>query len=115
MRNNRRRDPEYQERYLENAITPDSDLTRKARQRDKVIRRLYGLSLEAVKAMYVGQKGLCALCHQPMAFDELRIDHSHKTGIVRGLLHNKCNIFLGYSGDSVERLVQAIEYLTQNF
>lgn len=43
------------------------------------------------------QKGLCALCFQPLADGPYRenIDHCHYTDKVRGLLHENCNIRLG--------------------
>ena len=39
------------------------------------------------------QRGLCAICGDGKS---LRVDHSHKTGVFRGLLCNVCNKTLGH-------------------
>lgn len=41
------------------------------------------------------QEDNCALCKEPLN-GKVVIDHNHSTGMVRGLLHNKCNMVLGY-------------------
>ena len=41
----------------------------------------------------------------------LHIDHCHKTGKIRGLLCESCNLGLGKFKDSEELLKKAIEYL----
>ena len=41
----------------------------------------------------------------------LVIDHNHRTGQLRGLLCNKCNIGIGYFGEDVWILASAIKYL----
>jgi len=41
----------------------------------------------------------------------LCIDHDHNTGIVRGLLCDKCNHLLGNATDSIKILLGAIKYL----
>lgn len=41
------------------------------------------------------------------------IDHDHKTGKIRGLLCNLCNIGLGAFKDNINFLQNAIEYLTK--
>lgn len=38
------------------------------------------------------QKGLCGLCHEPFKEGQTpHIDHDHKTGYVRGVVHAYCN------------------------
>lgn len=41
------------------------------------------------------QNGKCALCLLPCTPTDARLDHDHKTGAVRGVLHNGCNALLG--------------------
>lgn len=40
------------------------------------------------------QRGLCALCGQPIINDAV-LDHDHKTGFIRKVLHRGCNAMLG--------------------
>ena len=41
------------------------------------------------------QGHLCALCNEIVATGEAVLDHDHKTGLVRGVLHRGCNSLLG--------------------
>jgi len=54
------------------------------------------------------QNNLCAICKSPTA-GTLAIDHDHKTGLVRGGLCYRDNIFLGSL--TIEFLEKALEYL----
>src|SRR5258705_11429755 len=61
------------------------------------LKRLYGLSIEDFDKMFQKQKGLCAICKNPQSesIKSLAVDHCHKTGKVRGLLCNGCNLSVG--------------------
>ena len=93
--------------------------TESCSNRARKIRRRYNLEPEEVVAMYKQQQGRCAICRikgdvTEMGFTEkttLVIDHSHKTGNVRGLLCYKCNSGLGMFKDSKKSLSKAIDYL----
>lgn len=79
----------------------------------------YGLSLEGYDKMFARQNGCCAICgrHQFEFNRHLDIDHNHKTGKIRGLLCNTCNMALGaLFADTlgILNLQKAIEYLIQN-
>lgn len=37
----------------------------------------------------------CALCGLPCSFDQAVLDHDHQTGLIRGVIHNNCNVVLG--------------------
>ena len=43
-----------------------------------------------------------------------RIDHDHKTGKIRGILCNRCNMLLGRAVDNRFILIKAINYLNKN-
>lgn len=46
--------------------------------------------------LHITQVGLCALCGKPFSTKNPGVvDHDHKTGHVRGLLHRGCNAALG--------------------
>jgi hypothetical protein len=68
----------------------------------------YGLTVEEHDAMIVSHGGKCAGCAVEA---ELRIDHDHVTGRVRGLLCHNCNVTLGLLKDSPERLEALASYL----
>lgn len=58
---------------------------------------------EIYASLFEAQDGLCALCDQPETIIDKRtgelhrlsMDHSHTTGIIRGLLCRRCNYALG--------------------
>jgi hypothetical protein len=61
-----------------------------------------------------GQKGRCAICKSLTPGQNHKhfcIDHSHKTGKIRGLLCHKCNHGIGSFDDKPKLLQQAIYYL----
>lgn len=65
-------------------------------------------------AAYLEQQGhVCAICKttNPKGRGKWHIDHCHKTGKIRGLLCNLCNLGLGAFRDSPEALVEASKYL----
>ena len=73
----------------------------------------YGLSLESYRFLLIGQGGGCAICGRSENgkrhnFD---VDHDHESGVVRGLLCNRCNRLLSNAKDSIDILKAAIKYL----
>lgn len=58
------------------------------------------------------QGGVCAICGEPPTSGKtLCIDHDHKTGRLRKLLCDPCNMALGLFTDSIFKLNSAINYL----
>lgn len=78
---------------------------------DKHLRLRYGISKLDYNEMFHSQNGMCAICST--SFLKLHVDHSHKTGEVRGLLCGSCNRGLGLLKDNTEFLLKAIEYLNK--
>jgi cytochrome c peroxidase len=84
-------------------------------QRRAELKRLYGITLEDYADMFSKQNGVCAICKEECTTKKsLSVDHSHKTGKVRGLLCNGCNTSLGRFKDDVVVLKAAIKYLEDN-
>lgn len=83
------------------------------RQRNKHLKKKYGLSLEAFDAMLVQQGGRCACCKSPDPKTKLGwcVDHNHKTGEVRAILCRPCNQTIGYCGENVARLQMLSSYI----
>jgi len=98
-------------KYAKETMTPN-------RIRDRDFRYKYGITLNQYYQMFRDQKGLCAICHNPETRIDLktgqsillRVDHDHKTGDVRSLLCNKCNIALGIMGEDSVRINALADY-----
>ena len=52
--------------------------------------------------LLINQQGLCALCETPI-IDDAVLDHDHKTGIIRCVLHRGCNALLGKIENNMAR------------
>jgi len=85
--------------------------------------REYNITKKEYDKLYQEQNGQCAICgkicksHFDLEKKNIKIfniDHSYKSGKVRGLLCNKCNLLLGYCEDNIEILLSAIKYLKKN-
>ena len=69
----------------------------------------YGVEVECLVAVLA--RGVCDICGGDV---DLRIDHDHASGAVRGLLCHHCNVGLGFFRDQPERLTRALQYLTED-
>lgn len=49
------------------------------------------------------QNYLCALCQQPLTVEEAVLDHDHKTGAIRGVIHRGDNMLLGKIENNMAR------------
>lgn len=85
-------------------------------QRDRTLRRKYGISAGEYATLAAAQNGLCRICLNPPPPEQrgLVVDHCHSTGAVRGLLCNNCNALLGMAADDATRLRRAIDYLERS-
>ncbi len=71
----------------------------------------YDMTPEQYTAALVGQSGRCDVCGEPMKRPV--VDHNHETGVFRALIHQRCNIGVGYIEDK-ELCQQAISYLKRH-
>ena len=78
------------------------------------LRRTFNLTEEEYDHMFKQQTGLCLICDRTSPQENLMIDHDHTTGKIRGLLCRRCNLLLGYAGDSPDILQRAERYLRSN-
>ena len=100
------------ERYLKNqrAYKEKNRARIQAENRERHLRKTYGLTPDQYQAMNSAQNGLCAICSRPEA-GGLHIDHDHTTGSVRGLLCGRCNKAIGLFDDDPFRIQAAGVYL----
>lgn len=80
------------------------------RARNDRLKHLYKITVADYNAMVEKQGGGCAICYTVPPY-RLFVDHDPKTGRVRGLLCNRCNIALGYAFNNAELLRRMAEYL----
>ena len=52
---------------------------------------------------YSEQNGLCNLCFEHMDPSEAVLDHDHKSGQLRGVLHRGCNAYIGSMENNLAR------------
>ena len=87
-------------------------------RRDKKYRAKYGLSLVGYNELLESQDYKCAICKTRKPGEKnkhLVVDHCHKTGKVRGLLCQSCNVGLGYIEKMRRNLSLVFEYLDRDF
>lgn len=78
----------------------------------------YGLSMDEFRSMLSKQEWKCAICGASFGLElgeakNAHVDHDHKTGQIRGLLCQKCNMGLGCFVDNKGYLTNALSYLEQ--
>lgn len=78
------------------------------------------------EALREAQLNACALCGEYVAPDEAVLDHDHKAGHCRGVLHRGCNAMLGHIennrprhkllGGRLKRMLAAVfEYIHKDY
>jgi len=81
-------------------------------QRIYLLQKKYGLTVKAFEVMLAGQGGVCAACgSDKWGARGPVVDHSHKTGKVRGILCSRCNLFFGQIEDNSQVLQAMLDYL----
>ena len=82
------------------------------KNREAGLKSRYGLPFGSYDRMFDTQGGKCAICDEPHTRGKLVVDHEHETGKVRGLLCYRCNNAIGFLGESHERIMRVIDYLS---
>jgi hypothetical protein len=88
------------------------------------LKRKYGITLEKYKELVEAQNGVCKICggitpnrdwkDGRKQWLQLFVDHDHKTGKIRGLLCNTCNVGISLLKDDIRLLESAIRYLKES-
>ena len=109
----------YREKHLEQVRAYDARRRNEKRHEYHAyfLKYKYGITAEYYAAMLKAQNGICAIpgCGNDGSEDKRRrrlfVDHSHKTGVVRGLLCCNCNRVLGMLKESPVLLRGLLAYL----
>ena len=77
----------------------------------------YGLARKDIKRLWEQQSRKCLICRTILIFGSSGeknacVDHSHKTGKIRGILCSACNTGIGLFKESPKLLKRAIGYLS---
>ena len=85
----------------------------KDKRRDYDLQRNYGIDNDTYLQMLLEQNGCCKICgiSEKDNKSKLHVDHSHKTGKVRGLLCSRCNTAIGKFKEDPEIIKRAIAYI----
>lgn len=85
--------------------------------RAKTLERRYGITREQYNALLAVQGFRCAVCKTSDPGSKHRtfaVDHCHRTGAVRGLLCNNCNIGMGRLRDDPDLVLAARAYIVRH-
>ncbi len=82
-----------------------------AHRRKRNLKEKYGLTVEQYDEMVFEQNGACFVCNTVPERRRLNVDHCHKTGKVRKLLCDKCNMAIGLLEDDIDRISKVRKYL----
>lgn len=89
-------------------------------QRDRDLRKSYGITLVEYRKMAEDQGNCCAICQKPESYQRngmlkvLSVDHCHNSMKTRELLCAACNHMLGNARDNSETLRAAADYLDRH-
>src|SRR5579864_9540660 len=115
MRRNRERLRDYknQNEAKSRRKNPDRHWARRLKYK-------YGISLKDYNQILEKQRGRCAICNGSNNYRsrwgtkirKLMVDHCHATGLVRGLLCQRCNLGISYFDRKPSWLAAATKYLS---
>lgn len=62
-----------------------------------MIPKIKAKDIKQLREQYLREQGgICALCREHIDPEEAVLDHCHKTGFIRSVLHRGCNSFIGH-------------------
>lgn len=73
------------------------------------LKTIYGISPDEHQLLHQQANHCCQICGQNK--HRLVVDHDHDSGMIRGVLCDKCNRGLGFFDDNPVKFQQAIDYL----
>jgi hypothetical protein len=94
--------------------------------RESYLKRRYGIEFRQLQRLLASQDSKCAICRLPwpqckpakakrdgetIFLHHLRVDHDHRSGVVRGLLCDACNTALGLLEERPARFRDAAKYI----
>ncbi len=90
---------------------PEAKAKRAIRMSSYHRKQRYGLTDDHCEWILLAQGGKCLICGEDLD-EKWVVDHCHETGMIRGLLHQKCNIGIAMLGDDPKIIRAAEVYVT---
>lgn len=82
---------------------------------ERHIRVNYNMTTNDWENMFNKQNGCCAVCSKALKKDRsTHIDHDHITGVVRSLLHSKCNFAVGLINEDFDIALGLAKYIQEH-
>jgi hypothetical protein len=82
------------------------------------LKKKFGITVEEYDRMFAEQGRCCAICGGTKSFAKrdghFHVDHCHKTGKIRGILCQACNVTLGKMDERPDLLRLAADYLEKH-
>ena len=102
--------------HFKHGLSLKSHPAYKKYQRECFDKHRYNLQPEQKQSLIEDQNNSCAICGYEFGQKkgDMKVDHCHTNGNVRGLLCDLCNRGLGFFRDNVDNLKSAINYLDAN-
>lgn len=100
----------HKDKILKKASAYNARPETKYRKRNNRLQKEYGITQEGYEFLLSNQNNRCAIC-ETISEKPLVVDHNHKTGAVRKLLCNSCNVGIGLFKDSTYLLSKAAAYV----
>lgn len=81
--------------------------------RARHLRYYFGIEAQDYDLMLAKQGNCCAICGKQQSGEgrPMCVDHDHRTGVIRGLLCQKCNIGMGFLEKRPDFLSKVVAYL----
>lgn len=73
------------------------------KRREKHLNQAFGTTSAEWEIILLHQNGVCFACKRKSVGKRLATDHCHDTGLLRGLLCNRCNALLGKIENNFKR------------
>ncbi len=80
-----------------------SPMTPIEKRREKHLNQAFGITSSEWEIILLHQNEVCFVCKRKSVGKRLATDHCHDTGLLRGLLCNRCNALLGKIENNFKR------------
>lgn len=84
----------------------------KKRHKEYNLKRTYGIDIVTYNKLLESQNYKCPVCGDVLISPHL--DHNHTTGVIRGILCQRCNMAMGLLKEDIKILNSMINYISRS-